>query len=253
MGYRMKKLMLVILSVIAIISIQGSKIPIQAASTDYYVEVAAPDGGVNMRQGPGVEYEKVRAMIPNGEILHIVSEETTSNGNNWGYTEFEGTAGWVALTQVRVTDYEEYENTSDVYTEDYLNESSVDVYAENYLNENGNETDTEPFSEEVSDNEDFSDPAEAISKIEEAFQQYDEMKSNFEDTEIEKEPAMLGKMSTTIMVIMIFVVTVLLNRVYNRIFTVVHFGFQSIAKEWFVCFCFACIIVSVAAKVFGIL
>lgn len=98
-----------------------------------------------------------------------------------------------------------------------------------------------------------SDSAEALSKIEEAFQQYDEMKSNFEDIEIEKEPAMVGKMSMTIMVILIFVVTVLLNRVYNRIFTVVHFGFQSIAKEWFVCFCFACIIVSVAAKVFGIL
>ena len=72
----------------------------------YDVEVTAPDGGVNMRCGAGVEYDKVLPdMIPNGTVLTITQEAVASNGNSWGYTNYNGTYGWIALTQV--TRYQE--------------------------------------------------------------------------------------------------------------------------------------------------
>ena len=76
-----------------------------AWGAEYYVVVSAPDGGVNFRWGPGVEYDRlINYMIPNGVILHVTREATASNGNNWGFTEYEGMQGWIALTQVSVTD-----------------------------------------------------------------------------------------------------------------------------------------------------
>ena len=46
----------------------------------YDVEVTAPDGGVNMRCGAGVEYDKVLPdMIPNGTVLTVTQEAVASN------------------------------------------------------------------------------------------------------------------------------------------------------------------------------
>lgn len=79
---------------------------IPTGSNSYDVEVTAPDGGVNMRCGAGVEYDKVLPdMIPNGTVLTVTQEAVASNGNSWGYTNYNGTYGWIALTQV--TKYEE--------------------------------------------------------------------------------------------------------------------------------------------------
>lgn len=75
-----------------------------AGKVSYNVEVSAPDGGVNFRRGPGAEYEQLQeAMIPNGTLLPIFEEATAQNGNSWGLTAYNGTRGWIALTQVRVT------------------------------------------------------------------------------------------------------------------------------------------------------
>lgn len=72
-------------------------------SVSYDVIVSAPDGGVNIRSGPGVEYYKVLSdMIPNNIILHVNKEAQASNGNYWGHTTYNGTSGWIALTQVSV-------------------------------------------------------------------------------------------------------------------------------------------------------
>ena len=79
---------------------------IPTSGTSYDVEVTAPDGGVNMRCGAGVEYDKVLPnMIPNGTVLTVTQEAVASNGNSWGYTNYNGTYGWIALTQV--TKYQE--------------------------------------------------------------------------------------------------------------------------------------------------
>lgn len=70
-------------------------------AVEYDVQVSAPDGGVNIRYGPGVEYDRlVDSMIPNGVILHVTSQAQASNGNYWGYTYYNGIYGWIALTQV---------------------------------------------------------------------------------------------------------------------------------------------------------
>ena len=70
-------------------------------AVNYDVEVSAPDGGVNIRYGPGVEYDRLMdSMIPNGVILHVTSQAQAANGNYWGYTYYNGMYGWIALTQV---------------------------------------------------------------------------------------------------------------------------------------------------------
>ncbi len=73
-------------------------------AADYYVTVSAPDGGCNFRYGPGVEYGQIIAnMIPNGTELHVTREASASNGNPWGFVEYGGNWGWIALSQVSVT------------------------------------------------------------------------------------------------------------------------------------------------------
>ena len=53
-------------------------------AVNYDVEVSAPDGGVNIRYGPGVEYDRLMdSMIPNGVILHVTSQAQAANGNYW--------------------------------------------------------------------------------------------------------------------------------------------------------------------------
>lgn len=70
-------------------------------SNSYDVMVTAVDGGVNMRSGAGTEYDKVLSdMIPNSTILTVTQEAVASNGNDWGYTTYNGVSGWIALTQV---------------------------------------------------------------------------------------------------------------------------------------------------------
>ena len=65
----------------------------------YYVYVATPDGGLNMRYGPSVDYAKVmEGRIPDGVKLYIVSKS-----GNWGFTSYNGYEGWVALKQTTTT------------------------------------------------------------------------------------------------------------------------------------------------------
>ena len=69
---------------------------------NYYVYVATPDGGLNMRVGPGVEYGKVmKERIPDGVKLHI-----TQKSGSWGYTSYNGSYGWVSLTQTTIAESE---------------------------------------------------------------------------------------------------------------------------------------------------
>lgn len=66
---------------------------------DFYVYVATPDGGLNLRDGPDVKYAKVMdGTIPDGVRLYI---KYTSG--NWGFTEYNGYHGWVALKQTSDT------------------------------------------------------------------------------------------------------------------------------------------------------
>ena len=76
----------------------------QYVDADYYV--SAPDGGVNLRQGPGTEYNLVSdslGLIPNGTKLHIYNKAKADNGKYWGDTSYNGYYGWVFLGQCTTT------------------------------------------------------------------------------------------------------------------------------------------------------
>ena len=74
-----------------------------AYSVDYDVTVSAPDGGVNLRYGAGVKYDKIlEGMIPNGTVLHIRQVAKADNGKEWGYTTYNGLKGWIFLGQTAV-------------------------------------------------------------------------------------------------------------------------------------------------------
>lgn len=61
----------------------------------YYVYVATPDGGLNIRSGPGTEYDRImEGRIPDGVRLYIEYVSGT-----WGLTSYNGNHGWVALKQ----------------------------------------------------------------------------------------------------------------------------------------------------------
>lgn len=67
---------------------------------DFYVYVATPDGGLNIRSGPDDKtYPTIMdGTIPDGVRLHI-----TYTSGNWGFTEYNGYYGWVALKQTSET------------------------------------------------------------------------------------------------------------------------------------------------------
>lgn len=100
----MKKILLILCMAILIICGNISSVFADAAnydvqSADFYVYVATPDGGLNMRYGPGVEYDKVTDnRIPDGVRLHV-----TLTSGHWGYTSYNGNDGWVTLKQTSNT------------------------------------------------------------------------------------------------------------------------------------------------------
>ncbi|MBP3371872.1 MAG: SH3 domain-containing protein [Clostridia bacterium] len=65
------------------------------SSCNYQVIVSAPDGGVNLRFGPSTDYDIRVSMIPNDTILQVTAKE-----GRWGRTTYNGTDGWIALSQV---------------------------------------------------------------------------------------------------------------------------------------------------------
>ena len=62
---------------------------------NYDAYVSTVDGGVNLRVEPTTE-AAILCTIPDFVCLHITME--TSNG--WGFTEYNGDYGWVALSQL---------------------------------------------------------------------------------------------------------------------------------------------------------
>lgn len=66
-----------------------------------YVTTAANDGGVNMRSGPGTEYDIVMEMIPNGEKMAVSDEAFSTIGKTWFKVTYHEIEGWVSASQVK--------------------------------------------------------------------------------------------------------------------------------------------------------
>lgn len=72
---------------------------------DYDVVVSAPDGYVNFRYGPGLEYG-ICCPIYNGEYLHInATMDNYYDGLAWGQTVYGGNYGWISLSQTTPVGY----------------------------------------------------------------------------------------------------------------------------------------------------
>lgn len=94
----------------------------------YYAYVNAPDGYVNLRTGPGTEYDII-CPIPNGEVLELYNEEATaSNGKKWVkvayYVDGGWNTGWVIASQI---EYEKYEAGSSYLYDEYILPYSSEV------------------------------------------------------------------------------------------------------------------------------
>ena len=76
------------------------------ASANYDIYVNAKDGvGLNLRTGPGTEYSKVRSQpIPMYTKLSISQTQDSAAGLPWGYTSYQGDAGWVCLVETTTYD-----------------------------------------------------------------------------------------------------------------------------------------------------
>ena len=61
----------------------------------YDAYVSTVDGGVNLRVEPNTE-SSILCTIPDFVCLHITME----SNNGWGYTDYNGNYGWVALNQL---------------------------------------------------------------------------------------------------------------------------------------------------------
>ena len=111
---------------------------VSAWEIDYDVEVSAPDGGVNFRWGPGVEFVKHQEdMIPNGTKLHVHMEATAQNGNNWGLVKYGRQCGWIALTQVSVVANNDSEPEKGIVFERFM-ENDMEYAAVTSYDEEGN-------------------------------------------------------------------------------------------------------------------
>lgn len=153
----------------------------------YYVYVATPDGGLNMRHGPGTDYAKVMdERIPDGVRLYI-----GYTSDNWGYTSYNGNDGWVALRQTSTTPPE----TESVKTPSAGQPSVKDEELQHADNTNPPETEV---ADENSDKE--------IPEVQ---------TNNSEDAEIVKD-AMVGQIVLiAVLVVFVIIIAVLIVIIIN--------------------------------------
>jgi len=69
----------------------------EGAACLYRVTVNAPDGYVNLREGAGTNFNDIKK-ITNGVVLNVYEE---SPDGNWLQTEYQGSSGWIASSQVQ--------------------------------------------------------------------------------------------------------------------------------------------------------
>ena len=77
------------------------------SSTDYYMTVDSGEDGVDIYPSTDKKSGKFNGTeIKDGTVLHIEGE-TEKNGENWGYTEYQGRHGYVPLDELRPSKDEE--------------------------------------------------------------------------------------------------------------------------------------------------
>lgn len=86
---------------------KSAKTELPADTTDYYMTVDSGGVGVDIYPETDSKSEKLNGKtIEDGTVLHIEGE-TEKNGENWGYTEYNGGHGYVPLDELRPSKDEE--------------------------------------------------------------------------------------------------------------------------------------------------
>ena len=76
---------------------QGMERTDEAESVSMTVVVSATKGSIPMYLGPGEEYSQMNMRIQNNSKIVITEVKTSSDGQEWGYTTFNNTNGWINL------------------------------------------------------------------------------------------------------------------------------------------------------------
>ena len=69
----------------------------------YNAYVGSSDGSLNLRNGPGLAYGLITPVY-NGTYLYVTAvQQNSSDGLVWGYTNYNGTTGWVSMKLTTIT------------------------------------------------------------------------------------------------------------------------------------------------------
>ena len=130
---------------------RSGKTELPQDSTDYYMTVDSGGVGVDIYPETSDKSEKLNdKTVEDGTVLHIEGE-TEKNGENWGYTEYNGTHGYVPLDELRPSKEEEIAAEKD----DSASEKDSTVNRKENTTDGENTTESEK-SEELLETEDQS-------------------------------------------------------------------------------------------------
>lgn len=130
---------------------RSGKVELPQDSTDYYMTVDSGGVGVDIYPETSDKSEKLNdKTVEDGTVLHIEGE-TEKNGESWGYTEYNGTHGYVPLDELRPS--KEDEVAAEINTTETEKDSTVNRKENTTDGENTTESEK---SEELLETEDQS-------------------------------------------------------------------------------------------------
>lgn len=133
---------------------RSGKVELPQDSTDYYMTVDSGGVGVDIYPETSDKSEKLNdKTVEDGTVLHIEGE-TEKNGESWGYTEYNGTHGYVPLDELRPS--KEDEVAAEINTTETEKDSTVNRKDNTTDATDGENTTESEKSEELLETEDQS-------------------------------------------------------------------------------------------------
>ena len=133
---------------------RSGKVELPQDSTDYYMTVDSGGVGVDIYPETSDKSEKLNdKTVEDGTVLHIEGE-TEKNGESWGYTEYNGTHGYVPLDELRPS--KEDEIAAEINTTETEKDSTVNRKDNTTDATDGENTTESEKSEELLETEDQS-------------------------------------------------------------------------------------------------
>lgn len=81
---------------------------VPAYTTDYYVIIEAPEGGIDLYSTPEETETRLNTEpIPNGSVLHVEGEKTNASGVLYGYVSYHGMRGYIRMEYANMVSQKE--------------------------------------------------------------------------------------------------------------------------------------------------